>query len=69
VNKKELLSTTLSSEERLRFNVPIDIWKRNTPAKIEFLHPDSISPSDVGVSQDPRELAFAFKEMIISECR
>ena len=69
VNGKQLLSTILTTQKTLNFHIPIDIWNLKSPTTIEFLHPNSISPQELGVSQDSRELGFAFQKMIIKECQ
>lgn len=62
-------STIMTQENKLEFVVPLDIWANKTPVTIEFLHPNFTSPKNIGVGKDPRELAFAFKNIVVKDCQ
>ncbi|BAE49879.1 hypothetical protein [Paramagnetospirillum magneticum] len=52
------------------FTIDRMLWLSEQPARIRFNHPYAKSPKDLGTSQDPRPLAFAFRSLSVKErCR
>jgi hypothetical protein len=52
--------------KQFTYNVPSNLFKFGEINRMEFRITNSISPKSLGISDDPRELAIAFKSMQIS---
>ncbi len=68
VNGTLVGDAVLTEKKNLTFDIPLDLWTSQTPARISFRHPDSKSPKELGMSGDPRKLAIGFEELVVRNC-
>lgn len=62
VDETEIARLGVNQQSFLRFAMPLRPSPELTRVIVRFMHPDAASPASLGVSEDPRLLAFAFKK-------
>ena len=65
VNGEEVGRPEIAAPGKVQLKVPRDLWMKKTPAIVEFILPDAVSPSSIGYNNDTRMLALAFKSLTI----
>jgi hypothetical protein len=63
VNETQVSTFSVACQSFLRCRVRASDYPHRLPVSITFLHPDAASPFSLGVSNDTRMLAFAFKKV------
>jgi hypothetical protein len=62
VDETEIAHLGVKQQSFLRFALPPRAASELARMTVRFVHPDAASPASLGVSEDPRLLAFAFKK-------
>jgi len=65
VNKTQLGRFSVTHKSFLRCRVPPSLLNCQPCVVIDFFHPDATSPARLNVSDDPRQLALAFRKLKI----
>lgn len=69
VNGTEVYSDVIAKgTDSLTFTIPKDCIQNNLVA-LDFAFPDAVSPKELGIGNDVRELAFAVKEICITDAQ
>jgi hypothetical protein len=65
IDETEIAHLGISRQSFLRFAMPLRPSPDPMRMIVRFIHPDAASPASLGISDDPRLLAFAFKKATI----